>query len=142
MSDRPHSTPQPPLDSSNWHRYVCREVVYIGGLLKLTADRLELLADALPLPDRETVQRVLEASSEREYAEQPALSLHVDLETLASHLKDVAARLEESAETNLPDDDEITVDEAARLSEESLREVWDNPDDAEYDDTAEGGDDD
>lgn len=37
-------------------------------------------------------------------------------------------------------DDDTTAEDAARLSEQSLREVWDNPDDAEYDDV-EGGDD-
>lgn len=109
MSDRDKSnrpSPQPSPDSTNWHRHVCREVLYIAGLLRVYSHRLELLADALPLPDQETVQRVLGAASQLQFDAYPALSLHVDLGTLAHDLADVAEKLTESAETNLPPEDD------------------------------------
>lgn len=106
MSDRPQSNRPTPADPTNWHRHVCREVVHIAGLVKLYADRLELLSDAIPLPPPDKVAAIIETADERLYGYEPGVSLHVDLEVLAHDLKDVAEKLEETAETNLPDDEE------------------------------------
>lgn len=107
MADRLKST-RAPEDATWWHRFVCGEVLHVAARLKATSLQLSTLADALPLPDRKTADRVLSAASAELFAAHPALSLHVDLEALAYDLTEIAGRLESSAHTNLPlEDDDV-----------------------------------
>lgn len=75
MSDRPHSTPQPPADC--WHRLVVAETLAAAYQLRAIGHRLENLAQCLPLPPEDVRTAIFESTNEEAFAAFPSLSLHL-----------------------------------------------------------------